>query len=408
MSHTSLPIVNPTPSGSNSAPFSTDERVYLSKETNTWRFEADDGTEMEWDVGKNAWLPVLDDDVVKSQQAAYSVAGVDEEAPAAPVAKRLNKKRKEPEDYTSATQSTDPVNIKKAKVKPPKAAGERKSKNTAVYVTQLPLDTTHDELIERFRKFGVLEEDDDGEPKVKMYAKDDGTFSGEALVVYFKEESVTLAETMLDDAELRIGDPSTRMKVAKADFGHKQGDDHAKADGEAAGHAPRKTIDRKKATRRINNMKKKLEEWDDEDAFGPAKTEEDESKTINKNSRVVVLKYMFTLQELEEDPALLLDLKEDVREECETLGEVTNVVLYDKEPDGIMTVKFRDSISARACVLRMNGRFFAGRRIEASLYAGRQRFKRGNAGADLVEGDDEEAEKKRLDQFAQWLMAEGD
>lgn len=38
---------------------------------------------------------------------------------------------------------------------------------------------------------------------------------------------------------------------------------------------------------------------------------------------------MFTLAELEEDATLLLDLKEDVREECSTLGEVTNVVLYD-------------------------------------------------------------------------------
>ena len=38
---------------------------------------------------------------------------------------------------------------------------------------------------------------------------------------------------------------------------------------------------------------------------------------------------MFTLTELEEDASLLLDLKEDVREECETLGEVTNVVLFD-------------------------------------------------------------------------------
>jgi HIV Tat-specific factor 1 len=38
---------------------------------------------------------------------------------------------------------------------------------------------------------------------------------------------------------------------------------------------------------------------------------------------------MFTLQELEEDASLLLDLKEEVRDECSTLGEVTNVVLYD-------------------------------------------------------------------------------
>ena len=55
----------------------------------------------------------------------------------------------------------------------------------------------------------------------------------------------------------------------------------------------------------------------------------------------------------------------------------------------------------------MNGRFFAGRRIEASLYAGKQRFKRSGAGEEF-EGDGDEAEKKRLDDFAQWLMTEGD
>lgn len=38
---------------------------------------------------------------------------------------------------------------------------------------------------------------------------------------------------------------------------------------------------------------------------------------------------MFTLKQLDEDASLLLDLKEDVREECSGLGEVTNVVLYD-------------------------------------------------------------------------------
>lgn len=56
---------------------------------------------------------------------------------------------------------------------------------------------------------------------------------------------------------------------------------------------------------------------------------EENTNAVNQNSRVVVLKHMFTLKELEEDAALLLDLKEDVREECASLGEVTNVVLYD-------------------------------------------------------------------------------
>ena len=121
---------------------------------------------------------------------------------------------------------------------------------------------------------------------------------------------------------------------------------------------------------------RKLEDWDSEDEFGPALTVIDKfSNQVNKNGRVVVLKHMFTLEELEEDPSLLLDLKEDVREECATLGDVTNVVLYDvsepppsshpnwlliapftrsflqQESEGIMTVKFRDPISAKACII---------------------------------------------------------
>ncbi len=73
---------------------------------------------------------------------------------------------------------------------------------------------------------------------------------------------------------------------------------------------------------------RKLEEWDDEDNFGPSPDPVD-SAAASKAGRVVVLKHMFTLQALKEDATLLLDLKEDVREECSQLGEVTNVVLYD-------------------------------------------------------------------------------
>jgi len=84
----------------------------------------------------------------------------------------------------------------------------------------------------------------------------------------------------------------------------------------------------------------------DEDNFGPAITEDDTHISANKNSRVVVLKHMFTLKELEEDPSLLLDLKEDVREECETLGEVTNVVLYDVRRYLFSVVRFSPSLSS--------------------------------------------------------------
>ncbi len=165
---------------------------------------------------------------------------------------RTNKKRKEPEDYTSPSIQLGPST---KRGKGAKAVGNgdapppgRKSKNTAVFV-RLPFDATFDEVVERFSKCGLIEEDDEGEPKVKMYARDDGTFSGEALVVYFKEDSVNLAINILDDAELRLGEPSSRMSVQRAEFGHK----NDIAGGESK---PRKVVDRKRITKRIGRMQK--------------------------------------------------------------------------------------------------------------------------------------------------------
>ena len=167
--------------------------------------------------------------------------------------KRINKKRKEPTDgpvVVSGPKRGKSSNHGAST----SAAPERKPKNTAVYITGLPSDTDADELATRFGKFGLIEEDDGGYPKVKLYARDDGSFSGDALVVYFKEESVDLAVTMLDDAELRPGDAGTRMRVQRAEFSHK----HEKGtEGAAGGSKPRKTVeDKKRATRRIGKMQK--------------------------------------------------------------------------------------------------------------------------------------------------------
>lgn len=55
----------------------------------------------------------------------------------------------------------------------------------------------------------------------------------------------------------------------------------------------------------------------------------------------------------------------------------------------------------------MNGRFFDGRRVQAELFTGKQRFKRSGTGEDLG-GEGDEAERQRLDDFAKWLLTEGD
>jgi HIV Tat-specific factor 1 len=72
----------------------------------------------------------------------------------------------------------------KGKSKKQKADGQREErKNTAVYVTSLPLDVTVDEIFDTFSKFGIIAEStENDEPRIKLYANDKGTFKGDALI----------------------------------------------------------------------------------------------------------------------------------------------------------------------------------------------------------------------------------
>lgn len=67
----------------------------------------------------------------------------------------------------------------------------------------------------------IAEEIDRGKPRIKLYRNEDGTPKGDALVVYFRPESVNLAVQMLDDADFRFGNEGTKIKVQPADFSYK-------------------------------------------------------------------------------------------------------------------------------------------------------------------------------------------
>ncbi|KAJ2965406.1 hypothetical protein NQ176_g10634 [Zarea fungicola] len=123
-------------------------------------------------------------------------------------------------------------------------------------------------------------------------------------------------------------------------------------------------------------MDAKLADWSDDDV--PANV----APVSSKRDKTVVLQHMFTQKELEEDPAALLEIKEDIRDECSKLGVVTSVVLYDEEEDGIVTVKFKEPESALACINLMHGRSFGGMKVEAALATGKERFKRSKANND--------------------------
>lgn len=245
------------------------------------------------------------------------------------------------------------------------------------------------------RKAGVIaEEIDSGNPRIKLYNDEAGNFKGDALVVFFKPQSVEMAIMLLDDTDFRLeasGAGVGRIHVQAAESSYKKvqydQDDAAAGDkGGAGGPKPadkpaqKNNRDRQKIIKKTQKLDAKLADWDDDDPY-PTQAE------VSKWDKMVILRHMFTLAELDDDPAALIEIKEDIREECAKLGAVTNVVLYDEEKDGIVSVKFRDVESALACIQLMHGRSFDGRTVQATLATGTEKFKKAKP-----EKDDDDSE----------------
>jgi HIV Tat-specific factor 1 len=229
---------------------------------------------------------------------------------------------------------------------------------------------TVEEVREVFsRKCGVIaEEIDSGKPRIKLYTDEKGAFKGDALIVFFKAPSVDMAMMLLDDTEFRIGGKTNgKMRVQAAESSYKKVQHN---DGGEEKEKPKTSMkDKQKIIKKTQKLDARLADWSDDE---PSSVME----TSSRWDKVVILKHMFTLEELAEDPAAILDIKEDIREECSKLGEVTNVVLFDMEEEGVASVRFSNSEAARACVGVMDGRSFAGQKVEAYISEGKEHFKK--------------------------------
>ena len=136
-------------------------------------------------------------------------------------------------------------------------------------------------------------------------------------------------------------------------------------------------------------LRSRLADWDDDD---PQALPE----TSSRFDKVVVLTKMFTLADLAEDAHAASDITEDVREECEKLGAIANITLFDQEADGVVTVRFADARAAAACIRAFQGRWFDHRQIGARKGTGEDRFKKMRKGA----REKEEEERERLEAFS--------
>eukprot|EP00873_Tetraselmis_striata_P038104 jgi/Tetstr1/458368/TSEL_044807.t1 len=349
-------------------------------------FVDDDGTTYRWDSEQRLFKPVE----ASAQAVDYSVEEMvyqpDEER--IPTIKQAKAAEAADADPLTGQKRQRAEAIAAQKEKIAKAAQEAKEKkkkeetwfelkkNTNVYVTGLPGDVTVEEMASAFGKCGIIKENEDRAPRIKLY-KDEasGMLKGDGLVTFLKEPSVEIACTILDGAPLRPGGPP--MSVTVAQFAQK-----------TSRPAMKKKPQNKKQKKNMVVSQEKRLDWN---GFDDVKKAEDVT---------VILKHMFTLEELQAEPTLAGELKEDVAAECAKLGPIERLKLFQGNPEGVISIRFKMEEAAAACIQVMNGRYFGGRQVAAHKYDGKTNY-------NIRVQETPEQQAARLEAYTRELEASG-
>lgn len=261
-----------------------------------------DGQKMVWCPSTNQWIP--DVDVNEDFLAAYNANyGVEYDYAAMPAPKKEEPKKQLTKEEKRA--------LKKEKQR--EAAERAKSwvdigeeKNTNVYVSSLPASITEEAFIEFMSKCGLIMKDPrTNKPKIKLYRTETGEPKGDGTCCYIKKESVDLALQILDGWDM----DGHKISVEKA---------HYELKGE---------FDPNKKKRKLTAAQKKkfLENQDRLFGWRPEKPR----GYRPPNECVVVLKNMFTADEILANVTQVMDLQEEIKKACERYGPVKKVTVYD-------------------------------------------------------------------------------
>jgi len=250
-----------------------------------------------------------------------------------------------------------------------------------IYLQGLPHDTNEEELCKFCSKVGIIELDPETQrPKIKLYRdKASRKLKGDASICYARPESVELALQLLDEAPYRPDKSVTdyKISVSRAKF-EQHGDKYEK--------------------KQVSNAKRKVAKLAALQAIGWDEGDNGRITGGRKGLRIIVLKHMFTLDELKHnEDALLQKLEHEIRQECEQWGTVEKITVFSKNAEGVVIVKFTQPTAASTAVTEFNGRQHNGRRLECIFWDGV---------TDYTVRDEEKEKKeteKRQEEFGQWL-----
>lgn len=327
-----------------------------------------DGVVFEWDEEKRAWFPRVTEDFLAAYQMSYGVSTEPTEAPVAPViapppAPKPAPKPRQPmvekniEEVLSDAREGQNKELKEDK------KDEKKQKqvaawfdledenNTWIYITGLPLCTTDEDFAALMGKYGLIKEDEESQKKrYKMYKDKEGKFKGDATCCFLRHESISLCMQMLEGCKLPEGTEKVHIEMAKFQL---KGEYDPKL-------KPKKKKNNKKKGKKKGKQENALD-WR-ERAGG--------TDLRPKEAKIVIMKHCFNPKDFLEDATLITDIRDDIKEECETIGPVKKVLIFDRHPQGVVSVKFGTHEAADEAVKKFNGRFFAGQKIEAEVYDG--------------------------------------
>ncbi|XP_051764014.1 HIV Tat-specific factor 1 isoform X2 [Ctenopharyngodon idella] len=344
--------------------------------------DPEDGTVYDWDHEKRAWFPKINDDFIAAYQANYGFneEGAPDPFAAAPPVEPLPaqpEEPKKPEEPKNTEESSDQGKTKEGAQKGEKRKADpgwfeiENDKNTNVYVTGLPPDITPDEFVEIMSKCGIIMRDPITEDyKIKLYKDKDGNQKGDGLCCYLKKESVALAERLLDDSEIR----GYRLHVEAARF-------------ELKGQ-----YDASKKKKKNKEYRKKLQQQQKQLDWRPEKAGE----ARKRHEKVLIIQNMFHPTDFEEDPLVLNEYRDDLRTECEKFGQVKKVIIFDRHPDGVASVAFKEPEEADTCQAALDGRWFGGRKLSAQLWDG------------VTDYQVEETSREREERLKAWSSFLGD